>query len=45
MHMVLQGVSLEETEGHVAALIDALKGRKGTAFRQLMASSQQHEKS
>lgn len=40
----LQGVTPEETEGHVTALIDALKGRKGTAYQRLMRSSQQLDK-
>ena len=39
--LMVQGVSLEETEAHVTALIDALKGRKGSAFQHIMGEAQQ----
>ncbi|GAB4814952.1 hypothetical protein N2152v2_001998 [Parachlorella kessleri] len=35
------GVSLGETEAHVTALIDALRGRRGTAFQRIMGEARQ----
>lgn len=37
------GCSLQETEQHVVALIDALKGRTGTAYQKALRRQQQQQ--
>lgn len=38
---VLQGVPLEETKQHVAAMVEGLRGRQGSKYAALLASREE----